>query len=41
VFQRTKAKHNFGNLLEALGYELVDLVYARRLDRGSHIHSSR
>lgn len=41
VFQRTKARHNFGNLLEALGYELVDLVHARRLDRGSLIRTRR
>jgi hypothetical protein len=34
AFHRCKAKHDFGNLLGALGYELVDLVHARRLDRG-------
>lgn len=41
VFQRTKARHSFGNLLEALGYELVDLVHARRLDRGSNLRTRR
>lgn len=28
-----KVAHNFGPLLERLGYELVDLIYARRLDK--------
>lgn len=32
VYQHLKAKHNFGKMLEAIGYELVDLIYARRLD---------
>lgn len=32
VYQHVKAKHNFGPLLERLGYELVDHIYARRLD---------
>jgi hypothetical protein len=33
VYHRCKAAHDFGNLLEALGYELVDRTFARRLDR--------
>lgn len=32
-YHHIKAAHNFGPLLEKLGYELVDLIYARRLDR--------
>lgn len=32
VYQHVKAKHNFGPLLERIGYQLVDLIYARRLD---------
>lgn len=32
VYQHIKAKHNFGPMLEWLGYELVDHIYARRLD---------
>lgn len=31
VYQTTKASHNFGKTLERQGYQLVDLVYARRL----------
>jgi hypothetical protein len=31
VYQHIKEKHNFGPMLERLGYELVDLIYARRL----------
>lgn len=31
-YQHIKAKHNFGPMLERLGYELVDLIYAKRLD---------
>ena len=33
VAQHVKAAHNFGPLLERLGYELQDLIYTRRLDR--------
>lgn len=33
VIQHIKAKHNFGPLLERQGYELVDLIYAKRLDK--------
>ena len=32
VYHHMKVKHDFGPLLERLGYELVDLVYGRRLD---------
>lgn len=32
VYQHIKLKHNFGPMLERLGYELVDLIYAKRLD---------
>lgn len=32
VYHHVKAKHNFGILLERLGYQLVDLIYAKRLD---------
>lgn len=34
VYQHVKAKHNFGKLLERMGYELVDLIYTKRLDVG-------
>lgn len=34
VFQHVKDRHNFGPLLERLGYTLMDHIYARRLDRG-------
>lgn len=33
VYQHVKVAHNFGPLLERLGYEAVDVIYARRLDR--------
>lgn len=33
VYQHVKEAHNFGPLLERLGYELVDHIYGRRLDR--------
>jgi len=33
VFQHIKAKHNYGRMLERFGYELIDLIYGRRLDR--------
>lgn len=32
VMHHVKAAHNFGPLLERLGYQLVDLIYAKRLD---------
>lgn len=32
TYHHVKAKHNFGPMLERLGYHLVDLIYARRLD---------
>lgn len=31
VTHHVKAAHNFGPMLERIGYELVDLIYARRL----------
>jgi GNAT superfamily N-acetyltransferase len=31
VYHHVKSKHNFGPMLEKFGYELVDLIYARRL----------
>lgn len=33
VYHHVKAAHNFGPMLERLGYQLVDLIYARRLDK--------
>lgn len=33
VYQHVKAAHDFGRLLERQGYELVDFIYAKRLDR--------
>jgi GNAT superfamily N-acetyltransferase len=33
VYQHVKTAHNFGPLLERQGYELVDLIYAKRLDK--------
>lgn len=32
VYHHVKQAHNFGPLLEKLGYALVDLIYGRRLD---------
>jgi GNAT superfamily N-acetyltransferase len=32
VYHHVKAKHNFGPLLERIGYELIDHIYGRRLD---------
>jgi hypothetical protein len=32
VYHHVKAAHNFGALLVRSGYELVDLIYAKRLD---------
>jgi len=32
VYQHVKKAHNFGPMLESIDYELVDLIYARRLD---------
>lgn len=34
VYHHVKSAHNFGPLLERMGYQLVDLIYARRLDGG-------
>lgn len=33
VYHHVKSAHNFGPLLERMGYELVDLIYAKRLDK--------
>ena len=32
VYHHVNHKHNWGSLLDKLGYELVDLVYGKRLD---------
>lgn len=32
VYHHVKKEHNFGPMLEKLGYELIDLIYGRRLD---------
>lgn len=32
VYHHVKKDHNFGPVLERMGYELVDLIYGRRLD---------
>lgn len=32
VYHHVKTKHNFGPMLERNGYELIDLIYGRRLD---------
>ncbi len=31
VYHHVKAEHNFGGMLERLGYKLVDLIYTRKL----------
>ena len=33
VCQHIKSDHNFGAALERAGYQLLDLIYARRLDK--------
>lgn len=33
VYHHVKTAHNFGPMLERFGYQLVDLIYARRLDK--------
>ena len=35
VYHHVKAKQSFGPTLTRQGYELVDLIYAKRLDRPS------
>lgn len=35
VYHHVKDKHNFGPLLEGIGYRKVDLIFAKRLDFGS------
>jgi hypothetical protein len=32
VYHHVKVAHNFGPLLERMGYQLVDLIYGKRLD---------
>jgi len=32
VYHHIKARHNFGPMLESIGYKLVDLIYSKRLD---------
>lgn len=32
VYQHVKTAHNFGPMLERLGYEPIDMIYGRRLD---------
>lgn len=34
IYHHVKAKHNFGHILERMGYELVDHIYARRVNSG-------
>ncbi len=34
VYQHVKAVHDFGPMLERMGYEKVDIIYGKRLDRG-------
>lgn len=36
VYHHVKEAHNFGPLLERMGYELVDRIYGRRLDKGGN-----
>lgn len=33
VYHHVKTAHNWGKLLERMGYEAVDVIYAKRLDR--------
>jgi hypothetical protein len=33
VYHHSKVAHNIGPLLERMGYEAVDLIYAKRLDK--------
>jgi hypothetical protein len=33
VYHHVKIEHNFGPLLERLGYQLIDLIYGKRLDQ--------
>lgn len=34
VYHHVKTAQNFGPMLERQGYELIDLIYGKRLDRG-------
>ena len=33
IYHHVKAQHNFGRGLERMGYELIDLIYGKRLDK--------
>ena len=33
VYQHVKAAHNFGPLLERMGYQMQDIIYSKRLDK--------
>lgn len=35
VYHHVKQEHNFGPMLEKMGYKLIDLIYGRRLDKGT------
>jgi GNAT superfamily N-acetyltransferase len=41
VYHHVKAAHDFSSLLKRLGYQLVDHIYARRLDHGRDSSSNR
>lgn len=41
VHQHIKAAHNFGPMLERMGYELVDYLYQKRLDKPAEVASAR
>lgn len=34
VYQHVKKSHNFGPMLESLGYQEIDLIFGKRLDKG-------
>lgn len=34
IYQHVKLKQNFGKLLERMGYEAVEIIYVKRLDKG-------
>ena len=34
IYHHTKIEHDFGALLEHIGYERVDFIYGHRLDKG-------
>ncbi len=41
VYHHVKAAHNFGPMLERLGYELVDFIYARRLNYDHNVEQQQ